>query len=103
MVGDFFSWYMTSLGEFWSSAIRIGLPQILLVVLLICWLRKRGCGKSCGKSCCWIWSCGSGSSCGGDAGDCCCATEGCGCTCGKCCCQAASCDDDGDCADHDHE
>ena len=102
MVGEFFSWYMTSLGEFWGSAIRIGLPQILLVVLLICWLRRKGCGKSCGKSCCWIWSCGSGS-CGDESGNCCCATEGCGCTCGKCCCQAASCDDDGDCADHDHE
>ena len=102
MVGEFFSWYMTSVGEFWGSAIRIGLPQILLVVLLICWLRRKGCGKSRGKSCCWIWSCGSGS-CGDESGNGCCATEGCGCTCGKCCCQAASCDDDGDRADHDHE
>ncbi len=29
-------WYLTSLADFWSSAIRIGLPQILLVMLLIC-------------------------------------------------------------------
>lgn len=62
MLGDFFSLYLTSLGEFWISAIRIGLPQILLVVLLICWLRRRGCGKSRSKSC-WFccWCCGDAS------------------------------------------
>ncbi|MCY3548216.1 MAG: hypothetical protein OXH51_14095 [Gemmatimonadetes bacterium] len=52
MLGDFFSFYVTSLVEFWSSAIRIGLVQILLVVLLICWLRRKGFGKCCWKSCC---------------------------------------------------
>lgn len=64
MLGDFFSFYLTSLGEFWISAIRIGLPQILLVVLLICWLRRRGCGKSRSKSC-WFccWCCGDASGC----------------------------------------
>ncbi len=89
MLGDFFSSYLTSLGEFWSSAIRIGLPQILLVILLICWLRRRGCGKSgsrsccwtskrCSTSCCWVWSCGTG---GGSW--CCPEDEGRGC----CWCQ----------------
>ena len=82
MLGDFFSFYFTSLGEFWSSAIRIGLPQILLVVLLICWIRRKGCGKSRSKSCCWIWSCGTG----GDSCRWCCGDD-CGCTCGCCCCQ----------------
>ena len=81
MIGDFFSWYFSSLAEFWGMAIRIGLPQILLVVLLICWLRRRGCGRSGGKSCCWIWSCGrddDGWSCGAPQ---------CGCACG--CCRRA--------------
>jgi hypothetical protein len=71
MLGDLLSLYLTSLGEFWSSAIRIGLPQILLVVLLICWLRRRGCGKSRSKSC-WFccWCCGDVSGCtDGDCGD----------------------------------
>lgn len=70
MLGDFFSFYLTSLGEFWSSAIRIGLPQILLVVLLICWLRRRGCGKSRSKAC-WFccWCCGDASGCA-DGGSC---------------------------------
>ncbi|MCY4400724.1 MAG: hypothetical protein OXE96_15500 [Gemmatimonadetes bacterium] len=102
MVGEFFSWYVTSVGEFWSSAIRIGLPQILLVVLVICWLRRKGCGKSSDESCCWNWSWGFGSS-GDESGSSCCPSEGCGCTCGQCCCQAASHDDGGDGADHDHE
>ena len=82
MLGDFFSFYLTSLGEFWSSAIRIGLPQILLVVLLICWLRRKGCGKTRSKSCCWIWSCGTG------GGSCCGFGDTCDCTCGGCPCQA---------------
>lgn len=58
MLGDLISWYLTSLAEFWGSAIRIGLPQILLVILLICWLRRKGCGKSRERACCWMWSCG---------------------------------------------
>lgn len=64
MLGDFFSFYFTSLAEFWSSAIRIGLPQILLVVLLICWLRRRRCGESRSKAC-WFccWCCGDASGC----------------------------------------
>ncbi len=55
-------WYLTSLADFWSSAIRIGLPQILLVMLLICWMRKRRCGRGadgcCGDWCSWMSSCG---------------------------------------------
>ncbi|MDE2804908.1 MAG: hypothetical protein OXN18_07155 [Gemmatimonadota bacterium] len=96
MLGDFFSFYLTSLGEFWSSAIRIGLPQILLVILLICWLRRKGSGKSCSKSCCWIWSCGTGGS-----SWCCPEDEGCGCTCGACWCQTRK--DDATEADADEE
>ena len=93
MLSDFFGWYMTSVAEFWGSAIRIGFPQILLVVLLICWLRRKGCGKSCGKSCCWIWSCGS---CDEDLASDCCSTGDCGCTCGGCCCQRGPAEDAGD-------
>lgn len=59
MIGEFLSWYFNSLAEFWGTAIRIGLPQILLVILLVCWLRRRCCGKSGGKSCGWMWTCGS--------------------------------------------
>lgn len=58
MFGDALSWYLTSLAEFWGSAIRIGLPQILLIILVICWLRKKDEAKSGGKGCCWLWSCG---------------------------------------------
>ena len=56
---DFVSWYFSSLAEFWGSAIRVGLPQILLVILLVCWLRRRRCGKG-RRSCCrgWSWGCG---------------------------------------------
>ena len=58
----FIDWYLNSLAQFWGTAIRIGLPQILLVILIICWLRRRRCGragaKSGGKSCCWAWICG---------------------------------------------
>lgn len=85
MFGDLFNWYITSLAEFWGSAFRIGLPQILLVILLICWLRRKGCGKSCGSACCRIRSCGR---CRDAAGRPCCeAAAGCGCTCSLCCCR----------------
>lgn len=78
------SWYLTSLAEFWGSAVRIGLPQILLVILLICWLRRKRCGSSCGRACCRIWSCGRP----GDRAErtCCAAAAGCGCACGLSCC-----------------
>lgn len=80
MLGDALSWYMTSMAEFWGSAFRIGLPQILIIILLICWLRKKGGSKSGGKGCGWMWSC---KWCGEDEeGD---DWEGgCGCTCGRC-------------------
>lgn len=98
MLGHFFNWYMTSLAEFWGSALRIGLPQILLVILLICWLRRRRCGKSGGKGCCWIRSCG----CCGDSAEsaCCDRADGCVCTCGMCCCRKGC---DVDAADEDPE
>lgn len=92
---EFVNWYLTSLAEFWGTAIRIGLPQLLLVILLICWIRRGRCGKSAGKSCCWMWSCGSGSGSGCERSE----PAPCGCTCGSCCCQteaAESGDEDGD-------
>ena len=100
MFGDALSWYMTSMAEFWGSAFRIGLPQILLVILVICWLRKKGGAKGSGKGCCWSWSCGAGdeeeeSACCDWAGDC-------GCTCGQCCCQQGG-EVDADDEDHDDE
>ena len=103
MFGDLFSWYMTSMGEFWGSSLRIGLPQILLVILVICWLRRKRCGKACGKKCCWIWSCGS---CDEEEQSACCDWAGdCGCTCGLCCCQQGGGmdEDDEDHDDEDHE
>ena len=88
MIGDFFSWYVDSLAEFWGMAIRLRLPQILLLILLVCWLRRRGCGKSRGKSggksCCWTWTCG----CDGDCWFCKPPESECGCSCGCCCCKA---------------
>lgn len=57
MFGDALSWYMTSVAEFWGSAWRIGLPQILLIVLIICWLRRKGGSGGWGKGCCWTWCC----------------------------------------------
>ncbi len=60
MFGDALSWYLTSLAEFWGSAIRIGLPQILLIILVICWLRKKGRGEAWGDGCCRIWCCKRG-------------------------------------------
>ncbi len=95
---DFFSSYLTSLAEFWGTAIRIGLPQLVLVLLLICWIRRRRCGQAAGgdagKSCCatWSWGMGCGPSCG-------CKAAACGCTCGCCCCQTGAAeggDEDGD-------
>lgn len=82
MFGDALSWYMTSVAEFWGSAFRIGLPQILLIILVICWLRKKGSGKGCGKGCWWMWCCDSG----GEEEENASAdpTGDCGCTCGQC-------------------
>lgn len=80
MPGDLFSWYATSLAEFWGSALRVGLPQILLVILLIYWLRRKGCGKAR----CRVWSCGCCED--GAERSCCEAPADCGCTCGLCCC-----------------
>ena len=57
MFGDALNWYLTSMAEFWGSAFRIGLPQILLIILLICWLRRKGGARSRGKGCCWMWCC----------------------------------------------
>lgn len=90
---EFVNWYLTSLAEFWGTAVRIGLPQLLLVILLICWIRRSRCGKSAGKSSCGMWRWGSGcGSCGGEPAPC-------GCNCGRCPCQTEAAqdeDEDGD-------
>ncbi|MDE2875248.1 MAG: hypothetical protein OXU69_11950 [Gemmatimonadota bacterium] len=97
MFGDALSWYMTSMAEFWGSAFRIGLPQILIIIFVICWLRKKGGSKSCGKGCGWMWCCkGGGDEEEGAWSD----WEGdCGCSCGSCCCRQGGetdADDEGD-------
>ena len=92
---DFISSYLTSLAEFWGTAIRIGLPQLLLVLLLICWIRRKRCARTAegasDKSCCGVWTWGTGCSW--------CQAAPCGCTCGGCRCQteeAQGGDEDGD-------
>lgn len=91
---DLFSWYVNSLAEFWGSALRIGLPQILLVILLICWLRRKRCGKRCGRGCCRVWSFGC---CGDDSrGSCSVAADGCASNCGMCCCRRTDPEHEGD-------
>ncbi len=90
---EFVNWYLSSLAEFWGTAVRIGLPQLLLVILLICWIRRGRCGKTSGQSCCGIWTWGTGcGSCGNER-------AACGCTCGRCPCQTEAAqdgDEDGD-------
>ena len=95
MFGEAISWYMTSMAEFWGSAFRIGLPQILLIVLVICWLRRKGSGKECS----WLWSC---KWCGEEEEDADGWAADCGCTCGHCCCRQGGDTDAGD-EDHDDE
>lgn len=102
MIGDFFSWYFDALIGFWGTALRLGLPQIVLLVLIFMWLKGKGCRKSRGKSCCrdWSWGMGKwgGSCCSwgadDDGGMCCWRSRGdCGRTCGQCCCKTrAACD-----------
>lgn len=65
MLSTFIEGYFYSLAAFWTAAVRIGLPHILLLVLLFCWLRKRRRG---GGSCCWIFGAGPES---------CCCRDGC--------------------------
>lgn len=99
MIGEFFSWYFEALVDFWGTALRLGLPQILLLILILMCLRRprcRKCGdKSDDKSCCWTWGRvrsrwpgrhGMRGRWGRWGWYCCCRRE-CGCTCGKCCCN----------------
>lgn len=99
MLGDALNWYLTSVAEFWGSAFRIGLPQILLVILVICWLRRKGGAKSYGKGCCWMWCCKGG----GEEDECAWSDwDGdCGCTCGSCCCRRGGGADEDDGGDDD--
>lgn len=56
---SFFANYLYSLVEFWGSVFRIGLPQILLVVLVIWWLKRKRCGRDDGDDgCCGFWGFG---------------------------------------------
>lgn len=59
MIGEFFSWYFGALVDFWGTALRLGLPQIVLLILILMWLRRARCRKcgdeSDGKSGCWTW------------------------------------------------
>lgn len=58
--------YVSGLTEFWSNALTIRIPKLLLVLLLFWWLcRRRGCGRHRRG---------------------CCDTARCACTCGACCC-----------------
>ena len=79
MVVEFFSWYFDALVGFWGTVLRLGLPQILLLILILMWLRRARCRKACGdsdeESCGWFWS-------GGWGGRGCCRW-GCGYTCSQ--------------------
>ena len=82
MLEYLFASYLFSLAEFWGFVFRIGLPQILLAILFICWLlRRKGCGGT--KGGCRMWSFGC---CGGDSqGGCRVPIEGCPRACYRCC------------------
>ncbi len=59
MIGEFLTWYIGALFDFWGTALRLGLPQILLLILILMWLRRarwRKCGdRADDGSCCWTW------------------------------------------------
>jgi len=74
MLESLFVAYFNSLASFWGAVFRVGPLQILLIVLLIVWLKRRRCGKWA-NSCCWSF--GTDSSC----------------WCGKECCRERSCSD----------
>lgn len=79
MLSTFVQGYFYSLLEFWRAAIHIGLPHILLLILLFCWLRKRRGGGDC----CWIF---------GTRADTCCPDR---------CCRREACDDSAGDAGHE--
>lgn len=54
----FFFNYLYSLAEFWSFVFRLGFPQILLIVLVIWWIKRRRCGQGSDDGCCGIWGFG---------------------------------------------
>lgn len=51
--------YLYSLAEFWSFVFRLGFPQILLIVLVIWWIKRKRCGQGSDDGCCGIWSFGT--------------------------------------------
>lgn len=78
MLADILGWYLHAVSAVWGGFLRLGVLQILLVVLAVWWLGGRGrccCGPSG-----WIgrW-CAKSSTDGG-----CCAGE----CCVRCCCRA---------------
>lgn len=78
MLADILNWYLHSVSAFWGDVLRLGVLQILLVVLAFWWLG--GQGRCCSGLSGWIgrW-CAKGSTDGG-----CCAGE----CCVRCCCRA---------------
>ena len=59
MFGDILNWYLSTVSEFWGSFLRIGIPQVLLLVLVFFWLCGPGCGRRCFGSSGWFgrWCC----------------------------------------------
>lgn len=71
----FFFNYLRSLAEFWSFAFRLGLPQILLIVLVVWWLKRSRCGQD--DDCCGVWTLGTRWGCcrGPRSNNCCCRQD----------------------------
>ncbi len=53
MLGDLFGWYFFSLAEFWGSMFQIRIRHILILILVIYWLRKKGCWRLRRDGSCW--------------------------------------------------
>ena len=81
MIGEFFSWYVGALADFWGTTLRLGLPQIVLLVIILMWLRRSSCRKRCdesdGETSCWTWGARGG------WGSCCCCRSQDGSECGQ--------------------
>ncbi len=63
-------WYANSLASFWAGIFGFvgrDMIKILLLVLLFCWLRKKGCFRCFEDSCCRAWK----TACGAMSPDCC--------------------------------
>ena len=98
MLADVVSWYLSAVSAFWGDFLRMGVLQILLVVLALWWIGGRGrccsglsgwfgrwcakgsadggcCAEDCCVRCCWAKTrCCRNRDRGGEADECC--TEG---------------------------